>query len=291
MRRAVVTGANGFLGRAVVAALRAGGWDVVALDRLAADVADHDALLRHALPADLVVHLAAPTQSDERRGAPLAALRVAAAGTANAAALAGECGATAFVLASSGKVFGQPRTLPIPDDHPVAPTTWLGELKALQESVVALAARRGGGFGATLLRIFNVYGPHQRAEFVVPQLLAAWQRVGPIRLGELDHGRDFVHVADVARSFALVADAPPAPGQVRAWNVGTGHATTVRELVALLARASGRTPDIEQDPARLRHDEPPVEVAACAGLATLGWRPAVALADGLRALWADHART
>jgi nucleoside-diphosphate-sugar epimerase len=284
--RAVVTGASGFLGRAVCAALRAAGWEVVGLDRLAADVADPGALLRHALPAALVVHLAAPTRPDERRGSPLRALQTAAAGTANAAALAEACGAAGFVLASSGKVFGRPRTLPIPDDHPTAPTTWLGDLKLLQESVTALAARRGGRFGATLLRIFNVYGPHQRADFIVPRLVQAWRGVAPVRLGELDHGRDYVHVADVARAFAAVAGAPPAPGAVRAWNVGTGRATTVRGLAAILTAASGHAPPIEQEPARLRPDEPPLEAADCAGLAALGWRPAVALEDGLRALWA-----
>lgn len=285
MSRAVLTGAGGFLGRATTAALRAAGWDVLALDRAAADVADRAALLRHAAPADVVVHLAFPTRPADRRADPLAALHAVAAGTANAAALADCCGATAFVLASSGKVYGSPRTLPIPDDHPLAPTTWLGELKVLQEHVATLAARRGGRSGATLLRFFNVYGPGQRPDFLVPQLVAQWRGPGPVRLGELDHARDFVFIADAARAVVAAVGAPPRPGEVRAWNVGSGQAVTVREIVATLARVSGRAPAIEQDPALLRPDEPPAEAAAFAGLAARGWRPTVTLEDGLRAVW------
>lgn len=285
MKCAIVTGADGFLGRHVVPALRAAGWDVVALDREAADITDAGAALARVRPAALLIHLAFPTRASERRERPVDAFRDAAVGTANALLLAERAGARHVVLASSGKVYGTPRTLPIPEEHPVAPTTWLGRLKSLQEAALGAAARGPARIGVTSLRVFNAWGPGQRGDFVVPRLLAGWRAGVALRLGELDHGRDFVHADDVARAVVVAADHPAACGEVRAWNVGTGRATSVRELAAALARISGRDVPIEQDAALLRPHESPAEAARCDALHAHGWRPTVPLDDGLRRLW------
>lgn len=290
MARVVVTGAGGFLGRALCRRLVGAGWEVVALNHRRADVTDPASMRGLVSAADAVVHLAFPTRM--RRERPFETLREVLRGTSNVLRLAVECGASHVVLASSGKVYGPPRVLPISEDHPVEPQTRLGALKRLAESVLHDGARAVGGaegIGVTTLRIFNVYGPGQREEFVVPHLVASLRAGGPLRLGELDHRRDFIHLDDACAAFEVALDHPAPAGALRALNVGTGRAVCVRELVERLGPLAGVTPEVIGDTTRLRPGEPVEERADVARLRALGWAPRVELAEGLAALWEGRA--
>lgn len=291
MARVVITGAGGFLGHGLCRRLAGSGWEVVALDRTA-DVTDRAAMRGRVSAADAVVHLAFPTRGKARRERPFETLVEVVAGTVNVLRLAVECGAAHVVLASSGKVYGPPQRLPISEDHPVAPETRLGALKRLAESVLhdgARAVGSAGGLGVTTLRIFNVYGPGQREGFVVPHLVASLRAGGPVRLGELDHRRDFIHLEDTCAAFGTALDHPAPAGVLRVLNVGTGRAISVRDLLEGLGAPAGVTPEVIQDPTLRRPDEAPEERADMARLRALGWAPRVELAEGLSALWEGRA--
>ncbi len=282
--RVMLTGAGGFIGRHLRASLEAEGYEVICLTRAEADVTDRDGLLARAVPADALVHLAFPASPRARRMRPLDALVEAAAGTANSLALAEACGARHVLLASSGKVYGAPCDLPVTEKHPTLPDTFLGELKLLQEAIVRVGARRGGRFGASLLRLFNVYGPGQSKEYLVPTLLGAWRDsgdCGPVRLGELDHRRDWIHVTDACAAFAAAVALPAEVGRVRELNAGTGRSASVREILEMLTSISGTSPDVKQEPSLLRPEEAAEERADCRRMQDLGWRPRVSLEQGL----------
>lgn len=285
----IITGAGGMIGRAAAALLRAAGYDVIALDRAVADVADCGAMLAQARPAEAVVHLAFPTRAAYRRAAPAEARRDVAAGVGNVVRLAAASGARHIVLASSGKVYGLPQALPILEGHPRRPSTFLGQLKLLQESMLEEAIGQENAFaappGVTALRLFNVYGLGQREDFVVAHLVRSLRDDALLPLGELDHARDYLHLDDACQALMAVLNSPPEPGVFRAVNAGSGLATSVRELLALLTHITGRTPRLVSDPDRLRPDEAAVECADCARLRRLGWSPEVSLEAGLTGLW------
>jgi GDP-4-dehydro-6-deoxy-D-mannose reductase len=279
--RVAVTGAGGFLGAHVVAELEAGGRSILRVRRDAGgDLVPPPAGER----ADALVHLGFPTDAAERRARPVATLRAAVRGAADAVAIAERLGATHLVLASTGKVYGWPEARTIADGAPARPTTQLGELKLLAEGIFASAAR-GAGLGATALRIFNAYGPGQREPFLVPTVLAGIAR-GELSLGELDHARDWIHAADVARAFACALGAPAPAGQARAWNVASGEAHSVRGILDRLRRAGATVPEPAVDPGKLRAREAPEERAGCEGLRALGWCPRVSIDEGLADLLA-----
>jgi UDP-glucose 4-epimerase len=277
-----VTGAGGFIGRALRASLAADGWDVRPVARDAQDSLQEGR--GPAGPGDALIHLAFPTDAAFRAARPLDAMREVADGTAAALALAGTLGVGHVVLASSGKVYGSGCRVPTDEGQPTRPTTFLGELKLLQEDLARVAASRGRAFGATALRLFNVYGPGCREGFLVPRLLSALSSGGGVTLGELDHRRDFVHVDDACRAFATVLALPAAKAAFRPFNVGTGRSSSARDLVAILETLSSRRIEVVPDALRARPDEAPEERADCGRLASLGWRASVALEDGLRAL-------
>lgn len=284
--RVIVTGARGFLGSHLTAALERAGWDVLALDRTV-DVTDREAVLRAAHPATAVVHLAFPTSRDARRSAPARTLGDVAEGIRNVAELTMTAGASHLLLASSGKVYGRPRELPTGEGAPVAPTTFLGELKAVEEHAAAAMARATRAFALTALRIFNVYGPGQPVSFFVPHLIAGLRSEQPLVLGELDHARDWIHARDVARAFVTALETNPSGGAVRTLNVGSGQSRSVRELLALAGEIAGKLPPIREEPTRLRPDEAPEERADIAQISTLGWAPKIPLSEGLAELLTD----
>ncbi len=278
----VVTGAGGFVGRNLKPALQAAGFGVVALTHGDADVTDRGRLLERALPAEAVIHLAFPTSRAQREKQPEASRKLAECGTDNAVALAEACGARQFIMASSGKVYGKPVSLPIAEDHPTAPFEPVGELKLLQESIVQAGTRR---FGSTSLRLFNLFGPDAPGEFLLPRLVAGFRGTAPLILGELDHRRDWIHIQDACAAFVVAVQSPPAPGEFRPLNVGSGRSASVRDLYGILAAISGRRPEIRQDPGRLRPDEPLEERADCRRLMRLGWSLQVDLDTGIERLW------
>ena len=196
--------------------------------------------------------------------------------------LAEALGARHIVVASSGKVFGASADLPIRDGEPTHPTTELGRLKLAAEDVLRAGAA-ALGIDVTALRIFNAYGRGQRPGFFFPTLLSGLA-AGHLKLGELDHARDWVHVTDVASALVIALDHPPPPGNSRALNVGTGRATTVRQILELVRGLVPTIPDMELVAIETRGDEAPVERTDAAGLRALGWAPATTLERGLEEL-------
>lgn len=274
-RVVAVSGHSGFVGGHLSQALQAAGFEVMPLSRSGDTLA-----LPAAARVDAVVHLAFPTRAAERRRDPLGALRSAVGTTLSALAIAEASSASHFVLASSGKVYASPPNLPIDERHPVLPSTWLGELKLACEQMVRLAVQKSAGLGASVLRIFNVYGPRQSTDFVVPHLLSALGGHS-IHVGELEHARDFIYIDDVCRAFVTALEHPPNPGTATVMNVGSGRSTTVRELAEMIETAAGERLDLVVDPARLRQGEPREECARCEALAALGFTATTTLEQGI----------
>ncbi len=292
--RVLVTGGSGFIGRHVVAALRADGHDVSVADRV--DFADPDvrcvtgdlgdpAVLDRALPAgtDAVVHLAAETSVLGSVERPAEVHRVNVDVTAALLELCRERSVEGFVLASTNAVVGVVDGT-MTERFPLAPLTPYGATKAAAEML--LSGYHGAyGLRTPVLRLTNVYGPGMRhKDSFVPRLMRAAADDGGVQVyGDGLQRRDLVHVSDVARAFALAVQGWPSGPVI----IGSGSSPTVLDLVAAARAATG-------SPIPVRHVDPkPGEMPAVVVDTTLagehGWEPRVTLVDGLRSAWADFA--
>jgi GDP-4-dehydro-6-deoxy-D-mannose reductase len=293
--RVVVTGANGFLGRHLSAALAAGGDEVVgvSLERgalppevpfVAADICDADAVARavdEAAP-DAVVHLAALSHVGDswRRIPDYYAVNVV--GTANVARAAG---GRRWLFSSSAEVYGAvpDDEQPIAEDRPLAPRSPYALTKAFAERI-ALDA------GAVVVRSFNLVGAGQQTHFALPsfaqQLAAIARGAAPavLQVGNLMARRDFVDVLDAVEAFRVVL-ARGVRGTV--YNLASGSAPSIAEMLDRLRAISGVDAAIEIDPERER----PLDVPALRGdarrLGELGWRPERGVDCALAALWRE----
>ena len=292
--RVLVTGGSGFIGRHVVAALLADGHQVTVVDRMPyGDPSVHeitgeleDSAVRHqsvTAGTDAVVHLAAETSVLGSVQRPALVHRVNVDVTAALLELCREREVPTFVQASSNAVVGACAET-MTERVPLAPLTPYGATKAAAEMLLSGYA---GAYGlrTPILRLTNVYGPgmHHKDSFIPRLMRAASDGTGVEVYGDGLQRRDLVHVADVARAFALAAVAWPGGPVI----VGNGSSHTVLDLVEAARTATGRPIPVEHVPAK--PGEMPAVVVDVGRAARLGWTPEVALVDGIRTAWADFA--
>jgi UDP-glucose 4-epimerase len=297
----LVTGGAGFIGSALVRALRAQGRRVVVyddfsfgrrerwreapeLELVVGDVRDAGgvaAAVRAHQPS-AVVHLAALHFIPYCNAHPVEAVDVNVNGTrAVLAACRGAAGLDKIVFASTAAVYPV-RSGPLAEDGPLGPMDVYGHTKLAGEDLARLFALESG-VPTVVARFFNAYGRGETNPHLIPEIQAQARRGGAVELGNLDPVRDYVHVDDLSAGLvALLGHAGPRFDVV---NIGSGEGRSVRDVLAAFERALGRPLPVVQHADRIRPVERPELVADVGKLARLtGWRPRVAFADGIRDL-------
>jgi UDP-glucose 4-epimerase len=296
-KRILITGGAGFIGSTIADLFLEAGWDVAVLDDLSSGKRDNvpqrarfypvdvrSAAAREALLKErpqVICHHAA--QIDVRRSMsdPRFDADVNVGGLLNLMQAAVEARSVEHVLfaSSGGATYGDTDVIPTPEDHPPRPVSHYGAAKAASELYLGVF-RANYGVPYAALRYSNVYGPRQdpHGEAGVVAIFCGRLLEGrPCTIfGDGKQTRDYVFAGDVARANLLAAerrhDGP--------LNVGTGVETDVVELYGHLARAAGVSLPPEHAPARMGEQKRSCIDPAEAGR-VLGWKPEVALGDGL----------
>ena len=292
--RVLVTGGAGFFGSHIVDALRARGDDVVALDDLStgsrtnldpavpivvADISDRERIRDRFSGErfDAVVHAAAKTKVVESIAKPDLYHRVIVNGTSNALDIAQMTGATPFVnVSTGGAMYGETPACATEESAIDTPSPY-GRYKAEAERLVATTP----GLRAVTFRFANIYGPRQRTDLeggVIAIFTGCWKRGDPLTIyGDGTAQRDYLYVADAVSAILGAIDRPV----TGLYNVGTGVATSVNDLVAALTALLGPPKAVDRAPERegeIQRSCLDSSKAARQGL----WRSSVLLGEGLR---------
>jgi UDP-glucose 4-epimerase len=296
----LVTGGAGFIGSHLVERLVKTGRRVRVLDDLSTgqpgnlahlenvelvrgDVADASAVRDAVNGTDLVFHLAALASVQKSVDAPDESHAVCATGTLHVLDAARRAGVRRVVYAASASCYGIPDGPVQTEATPTMPLSPYAAAK-LSGEMYCQAFSATYGLETVRTRFFNVFGPRQRADSpysgVIALFIAALgEGRTPTIFGDGLQTRDFTFVSDVVDVLLLASEKPGVSGEV--FNVGTGHPTTLLDLIAALNRQLGTdvTPKhAETRAGDIRHSRADISKA----VRMLGYQPRVKFEDGLR---------
>jgi nucleoside-diphosphate-sugar epimerase len=278
----LVTGASGFIGRPLSEGLEQAGCAVIRHSSASGDIASC------ALPTHLngravnhVFHLAARTFVPDAWSDPKPFYATNVLGTVNVAEFCRRTGASLTMLSSY--VYGRPQFLPISEEHPVAAFNPYGHTKLLAEEVCRYYARQFG-VPTAIIRPFNIYGPGQGENFLVPTLLR--QTLDPeareISIADDRPRRDYLFIDDLIDLLLRTMNAAESSTGCEAFNAGSGHSVNPRELAELMLRIAGLEKPIVSR-GEIRADEVLDTVADTEKAQRgFGWEPRISLEEGLR---------
>jgi len=262
------------------------------------DLLDADALRRvfdEARP-EAVVHFAGLKAVGESVAQPARYYRNNVSGTLELVRAMDSSDCRTIVFSSSATVYGDPQSVPVDEGAPLSGTNPYGWSKLMVEKVLTDVAGADDRWKVALLRYFNPVGAHASGRIGedpqgIPNNLVPFIAQVAVGLRERlavfgnDYPtpdgtgvRDYVHVVDLAEGHLAALEFLAAKGGCSAWNLGTGRGSSVLEVVAAFARASGREIPYEIQPRR------PGDVAASyadpsLARADLGWTAARTIDD------------
>jgi GDP-4-dehydro-6-deoxy-D-mannose reductase len=264
--------------------------DMSDITPLAIDITDPEqvnSVIAEAQP-DLIFHLAAQSSVATSWADPAATLRINALGTVYLLeALRAAHLSPRVLLVGSGEQYGliRPEDNPITEEQAFRPVTPYGVSKATQD---LYGYQYYAAYDLPILRVrpFNSFGPRQTDAFVIAgfarqiALIEARQAEPVLFVGNLQARRDFLPIEDVVQAYLAIAQRGQ-PGD--AYNVGSGQARSIREILDLLLSYAKRAIQVREDPARMRPIDVPLAVADIFRLrATTGWKPMVNFESALR---------
>ncbi len=296
-KRILITGGAGFIGSTIADLFVEAGWDVAVVDDLSTGKRENVPAGARFYPVDVrsaaarevllqerpavICHQAAQIDVRKSMADPRHDADVNVGGLLNLMQAAVDARSVEHVLfaSSGGATYGDTDVVPTPESHPQRPISHYGAAKTASELYLGVY-RANFGIPYAALRYANVYGPrqdpHGEAGVVAIFCGRLLQRRPCTIFGDGKQTRDYVYAGDVARANLLAAE----KRFDGALNVGTGVETDVVELYHHLARAAGVDRPPEHAPARLGEQRRSCIDPGAAARA-IGWRPEVALADGL----------
>ncbi|MFN4036693.1 NAD-dependent epimerase/dehydratase family protein [Comamonas aquatica] len=295
MSRILVTGANGFTGRYLAAALQDAGHEVHGLVHKSvvsgkvpgvsalhvADLSDAAGLAAvvNEVQPDKVAHLAAI--AFVAHGDIESIYRTNLVGTRHLLEALAQSNAPldAVLLASSANVYGNSVGGVLDENTPPAPANDYAVSKLAMEYAARLYA---GRLPLIMARPFNYTGVGQAESFLIPKIVNHVRRRAPlIELGNLDVARDFSDVRNVVQLYRRLLEAPAAVGQT--FNVCSGQAWSLNDVLAMVREISGHDFEVRVNPAFVRQNEVKTLLGSRARLdAVVGEVPEIALRDTLR---------
>jgi nucleoside-diphosphate-sugar epimerase len=192
-----------------------------------------------------------------------------------------------FVYASSSSVYGDAVAIPMTEDALPQPVSPYGVTKLAAEQLCRLYTVNHGVPTASM-RYFTVYGPRQRPDMGFHRFIRAALQGEPITLyGDGEQTRDFTFVADAVAATIAAGD-QGRPGAV--YNIGGGSRVSINEVIELIGRVTGKKLRVRREPAQ-KGDMRDTYAATARAQADLGWTPKTALAEGIEseARWLQDA--
>lgn len=301
--KALVTGADGFIGSHLVELLVKEGYLVRALSQynsfnnwgwledidclakvevVSGDVRDPHFCKHITKDIDVVFHLAALIAIPYSYFAPDSYVDTNVKGTLNICQAAKENGVKRVIHTSTSEVYGTAQYVPINEDHPLQGQSPYSASK-IGADAMAISFFNAFDLPVTIARPFNTYGPRQSARAVIPTIITQIASgTKQIKLGDVSPTRDFNYVADTCRGFIELARCDKAIGETV--NIGSNFEISVGDTLNLIKDIMGSDVEFLIDDQRLRPGKSEVFRLWCDNSkinGMTGFKPAYGIREGL----------
>ena len=303
IKKALVTGADGFIGSHLTETLLDRGIEVRALAQynsfnnwgwleqmhhpglevVTGDVRDNNFCREITRGVDTVFHLAALIAIPYSYVAPDSYVDTNIKGTLNMCQAARDAGVGRLLVTSTSEVYGTAQYVPIDEKHPRQPQSPYSATK-IGADALAKSFYNAFDLPVVIARPFNTYGPRQSARAIIPTIISQIANgAREIKVGDLTPTRDFNYVTDTCRGFLALAEADGIEGEEI--NIATNTEVSMAETLRIIAELMDADVKWVTDPERLRPSKS--EVFRLHGSNEkirrfTGWRPEMSLRDGLK---------
>ncbi len=283
MKHILVTGGAGYIGSHTVVELTSAGYLPIIIDNfinskqsvlsrlkqitgqeipfIEADLCDKPKLSQvfETYNFEAVIHFAGLKAVGESVAEPLRYYQNNLVSTLNLCELMAEHDVSKLVFSSSATVYGDPQSVPIPEDAPLSATNPYGQTKLMIENILRDLVVARQSLSVSLLRYFNPIGAHESGLIgedpndIPNNLLPYVAQVAAGKLQKLrvfgsDYDtpdgtgvRDYIHVVDLAQGHVAALKNMPPPSKCESFNLGTGQGYSVLEVIKAFEKASAKT--------------------------------------------------
>jgi UDP-glucose 4-epimerase len=289
-RNVLVTGATGFVGPYLVKELHKKNALIKvltmnkskkrledAITLLHGNITDPGSLQNIMKDIDIVFHLAAVSNVNYAIAHPTETFETNATGTLNLLEEARKNDVGKFVYISSSHVYGVPQYLPMDEKHPIDPHEPYAASKAAAEMLVKIYGLNYG-LKTTIIRPFNMYGPGQSGDFIIPSIINQALKRDIIEIGNLSPTRDLLYITDAIEGMLTIAQHGEGT-----YNIGSGKETSIKEIVETIINIIDPAKKYVSIESRRRSNaiDIPRMCADISRLKKLGWSPVIDLKEGL----------
>jgi UDP-glucose 4-epimerase len=281
IKRILVTGSSGFIGRHLCKKLENIGIELVinaTNGNVPLDVTNYKEVMSIKEEVEGIIHLAAKTSVSGSFGNPFETYYVNLLGTLNMLEFAKKKNVRVFVY-NSTYVYGQPKYIPIDESHPVNPHSPYNLSKFIGEQL-CMDYSASFGLNVVTLRPFYVYGPHCKEGRLIPSILRQIEgRKGRILLSGRKIKRDFLFISDFVELVMKILGRLPSGYNM--YNVGTGKSNTLEEVAEIIATLTNRKMELRYH--RDKRTREITDMVADISKVKRGfnWTPKFSLDDGL----------
>ena len=278
MRTYLVTGSEGFVGRCLVKELEKSKCSIIRFDKGNGKDVTRWTEFQSIPKADVVFHLAARTIVPWCMENPRETFEINTLGTLNILEYCRKFNAK--LVYPSSYVYGIPEYLPIDENHPLKPNNTYAKSKLMAEQL-CVNYHTDYNLKCIILRPFNIYGPGQSKDFLIPTIVRQIKENNKIKLKDNSPKRDFIYVADMVRALIKASDY----NKFGIFNMGCGKSYSVEQIVKKLVNIHGKKIKVTYTNEKRKNEVADCYADISKAEKELKWKPTVNIDQGLKIIF------
>ena len=286
MKKILITGSNGFIGKNLVESLLSK-YEITGLSKqqknnkvnhITKDI--NKITSKDFKDIFCIIHLAAITDLKVCKDFPDQCITTNVLGTQKIleSARKNNC---KVIYASTSHVYGIPKKLPINEKASTSPTSIYAGSKLAGE-ILCESYHNQFNMDISIVRIFSVYGPESSNHYVVPNIVTQLKNSNTIKLGNINSKRDFIFISDVINAFRIILNNI---NGFNVYNVGAEKSYSIKEICKKFEKLSGKKIIIKSNLKQNKKFDAKNIVCDATKLKKLGWKSKISLDEGLKKMY------